>query len=366
MSWIAMTDRTEAAFNIRGLGVPRNAPLARGPMAPHEVLPRGTLVVEFRANTFVGRPQTLLTFRWDDEWEREMRIRLGANGRLTLSMRQGRASSEAALDMPLPGRDARIRMSYAWAAPQRAARLTAEMLDDGQIYQAEAYDPLPLPAADAKDIMRNGQATAISKDVALVAISDEIEPIGLCGGITQGTPVETSDGPVAVENLRLGDMVETATAGPQPIRWIGRRTVPALGGFRPMRLNAPRFGLRRDLTLAPSHRVRLGAADAIVHPEDEVLLPVDQLAEARRTLHERPDKIVTYYQVLLDVHDCLFHDGLWAESLFVGSIAHHPDLARSTVLANMPLSAIPVHRPFTRKRLTRFETQTHMTALAAG
>ena len=57
---------------------------------------------------------------------------------------------------------------------------------------------------------------------ATVAFSDRIEPFWLRSGILAGTPVETLDGPVAVEKLRLGDVVLTAESGPQPVpqrRW---------------------------------------------------------------------------------------------------------------------------------------------------
>lgn len=367
MSWIAVSDLYNPAFNIRGLGVPRNAPGARGPMHQHEILPRGTLMIEFRANTEPGRPQTLLAYERDFEWQREIRLTLDATGRIALGFRQGKVRSEAAIDLPPPPRDTRIRLTYAWHAPQRAARLTAELVDQGRIYQADAYDPVPLPAADAKAITRNGRATTISKDVEFFAFSNEIEPIGFGSGIADGTPVETTGGPVPVERLRLGDMVVTATAGPQPVRWVGKRRVPALGGMRPVRLRAPFFGLSRDILVAPAHKLRLGLAevDDLVD-DDEVLLPAGRLVDGRQALGESRRRLITYHQVLLDVHDCLLHDGLWAESMFAGTIARRPELVRSTVLAEMPISAIPVHRPFAQARLTDFETRSLVAALAAG
>lgn len=367
MSWIALTDRSNPAFNIRGIGVPRNAPRVRGPMEQHEILPRGTLMVEFRANATPGKAQSVVEFRREFEWLREMKVSLDAEGRVTVAIRQGQAQSQAVLDMPAPPRDTRVRLTYAWHAPQRAGRLTVELIDEGRIYQTDSDDPIPVPAADAKAIVRNGRATLISKDVEFLAFSDEIEPIGFGSGIVAGTPVETTSGPVPVEKLRLGDMVVTATSGPQPVRWIGKRRVPALGGFRPVRVRAPFFGLSRDIVLSPAHRVRLGVAEAeYMLGEDEVLLPAGRLIDGRHALAETRARLVTYHQVLLDVHDCLLHDGLWAESLFAGTIARRPDMVQSTVLAEMPISAIPIHRAFSRTRLTDFETRNLAAALATG
>ncbi len=367
MSWIALTDLSNPAFNIRGIGVPRNTPRARGPMQQHEILPRGTLLVEFRAHAEPDAPQTILAFRRELEWQRELRLTLDAAGHLEIDVRQGRAHSRAVIDMTPPPRDTRIRLTYAWHAPQRVARLTVELIDEGRIFQTNAYDPVPIPAADAKAIVRNGRATGISKDVEFLAFSDAIEPIGFGNGIVGGTPVETTNGPIPVEKLRLGDMVVTATAGPQPVRWIGKRRVPALGGFRPVRVRAPFFGLSRDIVLAPAHRVRLGVAEAeYMLGEDEVLLPAGRLVDGRHALGETRHRLVTYHQVLLDVHDCLLHDGLWAESLFAGTIARRPEMVRSTVLAEMPISAIPVHRAFSRTRLTDLETRNLVAALATA
>ncbi|MCB1357673.1 MAG: Hint domain-containing protein [Maritimibacter sp.] len=367
MSWIALTDLSNPAFNIRGIGVPRNAPRARGPMERHEILPRGSMVIEFRANVKPDRPLALLTFQRDFEWLRELRVGVEASGRVTVEVGQGQAQSLAVVDMPPPPREARMRLTYAWHAPQRVSRLTVELIDEGRIYQANGYDPLPLPAADAKAIVRNGRATAISKNVDYIAFSDEIEPIGFGNGIVTGTPVETTGGPVPVEKLRLGDMVVTATAGPQPVRWIGKRRVPALGGFCPVRVRAPFFGLSRDIVLSPAHRVRLGVAEAeYMLGEDEVLMPAGRLVDGRHALGETRHRLVTYHQILLDVHDCLLHDGLWAESLFAGTIVRQPEMVQSTVLAEMPISAIPVHRAFSRTRLTDFETRNLVAAFATG
>lgn len=367
MSWIAMTDLAKPAFNIRGLGVPRGMPGARGPMIKHEIMPQGTMLLEFRANLEPGRLQPILIFKREYDWLREMRVAVSGDGQVVLEFRQGASRSRAAITAAPIARDARVRLSYAWHAPQRAARLTVELIDEGRLYQTNVYDPLPLPVADVKALMRNGRATTVSRDVDYIAFSDEIEPVGFGSGIVAGTPVETTNGPVPVDKLRLGDTVLTATAGPQPVRWIGRRQVPALGGFRPVRIRAPFFGLSRDLVLAPAHRVRLGVAEAeYMLGEDEVLLPAGQLVNGREALREGRHQLVTYYQVLLDVHDCLLHDGLWAESLFAGTIARRPEVLESTVLADMPLSAVPTHRSFTRARLTETETRSLVAALGAG
>ena len=97
--------------------------------------------------------------------------------------------------------------------------------------------------------------------------------------------------------------------------------------------------------------------------EDEVLIPSALLINGKHAMRVRKPLLMTYYQVLLDVHDCLLHDGLWTESLFVGTIRRRPDVAQSTVLAEMPASAIPEHRSIARPRLSDFEARNLAAAL---
>lgn len=358
MSWIALTDLHTPLFNIRGIGVPADAPGARPPMQPDEVLPCGTIMMELRFTVDPEHEQTLIAYRRRRDWLREVGVVLGGSGRIEMSFRQGRARSHAAIDFPPPPRDSRMRISYSWDAPRLSGLLTVELLDEGRIFQSHVEAPLPLPPEDMRVMIRNGRRTEIAPVLSYLAFSDTVEPVGFGSGVLEGTPVETPDGPRPVDRLKLGDPVLTATAGAQPVRWIGRRTVPALGGFRPVRLRAPFFGLQRDVVLAPDHRVRLDLAEAeYMFGAEEILMPAAHLVNGKHARREGERRLVTYYQVLLDVHDCLMHDGVWAESLFVGTIARRPDVARTTVIGDMPTSAIPEHRNFARHRLNDFEAR---------
>ncbi|GKY86254.1 Hint domain-containing protein [Sinisalibacter aestuarii] len=364
MSWIAVTDLTRPLFNIRGIGVAPDAPGARPPVQPDEILPRGTMMLELRYNVEPGVTQTLLDYHRSRGWARSLRVTLDGAGVLRVSSRQGLSGSEASIRLPMPARDSRLRVSYAWDAPLRQGLLTVEMLDEGQMYQAGVAAPVPLPVEDLRLILRNTGPAQIAANVIFLAFADSIEPVGFGIGILAGTLVDTASGPVPVERLRLGDPVTTATSGRQPVRWIGKRTVPAFGSFQPVRLRKPFFGLNADVTLAPDHRVRIDFAEAeYILGTDEVLLPAAHLLNGQHARHERSNRLVTYYQVLLDVHDCLLHAGIWAESLYVGTIARRPDVARSTVLGDMPGTAIPQHRAFSHHRLNDVEARSLASAL---
>lgn len=358
MSWIALTDLARPAFNIRGIGVPADAPGARPPAAPHEILPTGTLMIELRYNHEGADPWRILGFRRKPDWLREIVIELSQAGRLFMAFRQGAASSTIEMTLPLPHRDSRIRLTYSWNAPERNGLLTVEYPEDGRIFQKPVVNPVPLPVQDVKALVRNGRAAEIDPAVRFIAVSDDIEPIGLGSGITGGSLVETTEGPVPVNKLRLGDELLTADSGAQPVRWIAKRIVPAMGSFRPVRLRAPHFGLTRDMVASPDHRLRLGSAEAeYLIGDQEVLVPAGVLVNGKHAQREGRQRLVTYYQILLDVHDCLLHDGIWTESLFVGNIAQQGDYLRSTNLAEIPATAVPRHHAMSRKALSEFETR---------
>ncbi|HHS94164.1 MAG TPA: hypothetical protein ENK63_02325 [Rhodobacterales bacterium] len=364
MSWIATTDLHSPLFNIRGIGVAPDAPGARPPLQPDEILATGTMVMELRFNIDSGAEQTLIAYRRHSEWLREVTVTLDSSGKLVLDIQQGRNQSRAEIGFPPPARDSRMRVSYAWNAPARSGFLTVELLDEGRMFQAEAFAPVPLPADDVRTMIRNGRHTRLAPFLTYLAFSNTVEPVGLGGGLVSGTKIETPDGPRGVEKLRLGELVTTATAGDLPVRWIGKRTVPSLGAFRPVKLRAPYFGLEDDVIAAPDQRMRLDIADVEYQfGTEEILLPAGHLADGKRAQYLGRPRLVTYYQILLDVHDCLLHEGIWSESLFVGTLARHPALAKSTVLRGMPETAIPLHRDFANRRLNEYEARSIAAAL---
>lgn len=353
MTWIALTDLSQPVFNIRGIGVPADRPGARPPVSAHEILPTGTLMFELRAQQEGSGPWRYLDFQNSRDWPRKITGEIAADGRLSMTFQQGVAFSSAEIALPPAPREGHLRVSYSWDAPRRLARLTVEFLNDGRIFQAQSANPVPLPVHDVRALIRNGRATRLDPSLSYIAISSKVEPVGLGRGIKGDTPIETTQGPVAVERLRLGDMVVTAGAGSQPVRWIVKRTVPALGCFRPIRLRAPFLGLGRDVVVAPEHRVRLDLTDTeYTIDNEEVLVPAAMLANGKHARGDTRHRLVDYYQILLDVHDCLLHDGLWAESLFLGTLAHQPEIIASTALAVAPISTLPVHRAFKEEELS--------------
>ena len=126
-----------------------------------------------------------------------------------------------------------------------------------------------------------------------------------------GTRILTPAGEVAVEALREGQLVVTASGGFVPVRWLGHRHVDFVRHERPqdaypVRVRADAFGPNlphRDLLLSPDHAVFV----------DGVLIPVRYLINDA-TIAQEPMDAVTYWHVELPEHGVLLAEGMPAES----------------------------------------------------
>jgi len=136
----------------------------------------------------------------------------------------------------------------------------------------------------------------------------------------QGTRIRTYRGDVAVERLRVGELLPTpAGDGSRRIKWIGHRHTdcrrhPRPHDVFPVRVRAEAFGSgmpRRDLLLSPDHAVFVGGDGEGAAPG--VLIPIRYLINGATIAQEKVDA-VTYWHVELESHDIVLADGLPCES----------------------------------------------------
>ncbi|KPP93105.1 MAG: Hint domain [Rhodobacteraceae bacterium HLUCCA08] len=157
----------------------------------------------------------------------------------------------------------------------------------------------------------DGSGNVLETDVGFVTV--ETIPC-----FVAGTLIATPRGEVPVEQLRPGDLVSTRDEGPQPLRWIGSRTVPATGRLAPVRIRAGAFGLHRDLLLSPQHRVLVRDTLAeLMFGEAEVLVAAKDLVNDR-TVRVVEGGEVTYVHLLFDRHQVIWSEGLATESFLPG------------------------------------------------
>ena len=127
-----------------------------------------------------------------------------------------------------------------------------------------------------------------------------------------GTRIRTDRGDVAIEALRIGDLVVTHAGALRPIRWIGHRSYDGrfVAGNRDalpilLRAGAIDAGVpARDLMVSPRHALFL----------DGVLAPAERLINGVSIVQLDAVDTLRYFHVELDSHDVLFAEGAAAET----------------------------------------------------
>jgi hypothetical protein len=151
---------------------------------------------------------------------------------------------------------------------------------------------------------------------------------------TPGTRILTPSGPVAVEDLREGDDVQTKDNGRQQIQWIGSRRMTgarlfAMPKLRPIRIRAGAFGIGEPddaLLVSPEHRMLIkGQVARALFNTPEVLVAARDLINGDSVVLDTAVKEVTYVHLLLPRHEVLFANGVETESF------HPANTALSTI-----------------------------------
>lgn len=135
------------------------------------------------------------------------------------------------------------------------------------------------------------------------------------------TLIDTARGPVPVQGLRPGDLVQTRDSGLQCVRWHGARRVRAQGRFAPILIRSGVLGNARDLMVSPQHRMLLeGWRPELYLGTPEALAAAQMLVDGR-SIQRRPGGWVEYHHILFDRHEIIRSDGCWSESFQPGDMA---------------------------------------------
>ncbi len=127
-----------------------------------------------------------------------------------------------------------------------------------------------------------------------------------------GTRIATPAGEVAVDDLRIGDLVTTVSGVAKPVKWIGRRgysaaEVATSPNLRPVVVCKGALGSGlpgRDLVVSPMHALLI----------DDVLVPAAALVNDGSILRREAVDAVEYFHVELHRHDVIFAEGAPAET----------------------------------------------------
>jgi len=162
----------------------------------------------------------------------------------------------------------------------------------------------------------------------------------LCISFARGTMITLATGAQKpIEDLAPGDRVLTRDHGGQPLRWIGRATLKAVGPFAPVVITAGTLGNAGDLIVSQHHRMFLYQRN---HrhaglPTSELLVQAKHLVDGERVFL-REGGFVDYLALVFDRHEIVYAEGVPAESLMVNdaTVSRLPPDLSEDVKARFP------------------------------
>ncbi len=132
----------------------------------------------------------------------------------------------------------------------------------------------------------------------------------------------TSTGETCIEDLEIGDLVETVRGEALAVRWIGRRLYKKSGSswndsVMPIRVSRQALDQRtphRDLYLSPNHALFV----------DGVLIRVKELVNGISIAPALPAQreVIEYFQIVLDTHEVILAEGAPAETFLLRASNH--------------------------------------------
>lgn len=136
-----------------------------------------------------------------------------------------------------------------------------------------------------------------------------------------GTLIDAVFGKTRVEQLRAGDLVKTIDHGVQPVRWVGRSSVSAMGHRAPVYFYTGALGNRAPVEVSAQHRILLSSPVLErFFGVDEVLVAARHLVNGK-TIVTRPRISADQVHVLFARHEVISAHGLLSESFYPGPLA---------------------------------------------
>lgn len=176
--------------------------------------------------------------------------------------------------------------------------------------------------------------TLVGVDTAHAA--DRFAEMGTAS-VARGTQITLADGTCqAVEDLVIGDIVQTQDHGAQPIRWIGQSTLRAVGEFAPVCIKAGALHNKSDLIVSPDLRLYIRQNfDAVGTGQTDIMVRARHLLNGT-TVKQYDGCFVDYFQLHFDMHEIVYMASIPGESLR-SSLQWHGPSGDNIVMLNHPL-----------------------------
>lgn len=336
------------------------------PIAPGELFVTGSIVIEADTVLVSGAETLLLDYMHFKGWRRSVQVGITAAGDIWVEVQQGDSRSYGCLEMVTPVSGARFRLTISWDGPHRFGAMSYENPEDGSVLRTRLTSPVPIPADDLQRIVSGSFSVKTAPGISLIAVSDIVEKTGLNPSISAGSLIGTSDGPRPIERLNRGDMVLTEKNGYQPIRWIQKWDTPAVGFYSPIKLRRPYLGLSQDIFVAPHQRmIMTGTSAEYLFGRESVMVKAMHLLSYPAASLASGMRITTYYQLILDQHECIEIGGAWGASQYLGTFRYPKEFLATNPLSDLPDCAVPNHCKPVQPVLRSYETSSLLSTLSA-
>lgn len=328
MSWVAIADH-DGHKVAAGL--------------PDVPLPRGSLVIETRLPTG-NRPLPLVYFDHGGAQPFHLSLQSIPSGGLTLVLGQGGETLHRTISHSETGRADLLRLTYTWDTDAGRAQLALDRSDQDGVILMPLETARPMRADDIRALFLDQSRLYLAPAVGFIALSTDKAPVGPMPTLAPATPIATPNGYRRAGDLRRGDTVLTPGGDIVPVLHTVTQTVPARGSFRPVRLRAPYFGLKRDITVAPSQRLVVTGSDVeYLFNQEAVLVEVRHLVGGTAVLPAKCGTLVSYTQLILPAHEAVNAAGAMAETLYVGRLRRKPAELQASTLNGIDRQMLPEH-----------------------
>lgn len=239
-------------------------------------------------------------------------------------LRHGAVRTQLLLERDQSGRSFTIAADSALGGIGRVVHLDSciTLIDPaGQTVEALIFVEVEAGAAEAIYLSPLAGLTA-QTDYRLVGIDRHAATLRYAetasAAFGRGTQMTLADGrQQRIEDLRIGDRLLTRDDGPRPIRWIGQRTLRAVGETSPVVIRKGALHNENDLVLSPDNRIFVWQReDRIGAGRSEVMIKARALVDGA-AVFRREGGFVDYYLLLFEDHQIIFAEGIAAESLLI-------------------------------------------------
>ncbi len=187
-------------------------------------------------------------------------------------------------------------------------------------------------------------------------LCSDLEASNFVTSFLEGTRLMAAGGEVPVEQLEIGDLVQTLDHGVQPIVWMGCQHVVSGASEAPIRIGTGALGMgwpKRPLYVSPQHRVVVASEIAQqMFDQPQVLVPAKKLLGLPNISQCSVHRALTYWHVMTRAHEILFAESALVESFLPGPMALSalPERNRRDLFKHQPSLVFQEGKPNTARR----------------